>query len=57
MALDGISWYFVELYSQKMRPAKALWKEKAKAFCGAGVSTRNNESLLVHEGRKVMQLT
>lgn len=57
MALNGISWYFVELYSQKMRPAKALWKEKAKAFCGAGVSTRNNESLLVHEGRKVTQLT
>ena len=57
MALNGISWYFVELYCQKMRPAKALWKEKAKAFCGAGVSTRNNESLLVHEGRKVMQLT
>ena len=49
--------YFAELYSQKMRPAKALWKEMAKAFCGVGVSTRNNESLLVHEGRREMQLT
>ena len=43
--------------SQKMRLAEAWWKEKAKPISGIGVSSRNSESLLVNEGRRVMQST
>lgn len=54
--MESLSSKSGSIYSQRMRLAEALWKKETPTP-GVGVSSSNNESLLVQEERRAMQST